>query len=95
MKSTIIATTLFVSLALAVPVVADQDANATGLEKRACKKTTCCWGGICGYKECLNGLCDAFPESLTCPIGYVLSLESLDISAGAANGKRYDHQKYS
>lgn len=69
MKPAIVAITLFISLSLAAPLVADKEGNTAGLEKRQCKKTTCCWGGKCGYMECLNGLCDAFPESLTCPIG--------------------------
>ncbi|KAK3300771.1 uncharacterized protein B0H64DRAFT_437910 [Chaetomium fimeti] len=67
MKSAIVAMTLFVSLALAVPVATDQDGKTTALEKRQCKKHSCCWGGECSYWQCLNNLCDAFPESLTCP----------------------------
>ncbi|KAK3346368.1 hypothetical protein B0T25DRAFT_551870 [Lasiosphaeria hispida] len=69
MKSAIFGTALFAAIALAAPKIPTTELGTADLVPRAdCGNLHCCNNkGECGYFTCLEILCDAFPESFTCP----------------------------
>ncbi|KAH7132192.1 hypothetical protein B0J11DRAFT_503368 [Dendryphion nanum] len=64
--SIILAVLFSAGVAMALPTESEFAGRA--IEKRECNRRVCCSSSSYGYFECLDFLCTAFPDSISCPI---------------------------